>query len=223
MSGTRIPESPWEEAGSDVLTIDGVTWPGIAFVTVTRANAWDEKKAKGEHQGERDFTGVQPAKVTITLKVSYLADRNRVDSELLPKIDPDPQGKTKATSHTINHSACASRKVSAITVDSVSGWDRTSFDEATLTINATEYRPKASVNATGKAKGGPSATPQQQLDLQCQLWRGEYEAQAALAMAAYKAGNLIDCEIASTRAQVAENRMKSHGCKNCPPTKGSKP
>lgn len=152
--GDVIEDSPWDGSG-DTIEIDGKEWPGFATVSVRRANKWDDKKSKGEHTGERDFTGADAAKVSIKIRVWTAAQRAYIDETLLKSVEPEP-GKTKVGPVSVKHSVFTSRKVSAMTIDDVDGWERSSFDEAILTINAQEYRPPIATNATGKASGTTS-------------------------------------------------------------------
>ena len=159
-----IPPGPWNVFPEqwDRVVLADYEWPGLATVTVSRANKWDSKKAKGSHGEEREFSGVDPAKVVITIKFwDFDAWYQIVVSDLIKTVEPDP-GKTKVDSITIGHAVAAARGVTRITVDSVDGPTKVEEGIWSFTVNATEYRPPSTKNATGTASGsggGSSAKP----------------------------------------------------------------
>lgn len=154
----KIPLGPWHTQPElwDRLTIGDKLVPGIATVEVDRANKWDSKKAKGEHGQEREFSGVEAAKVRI--QIVYWTDEQwqEIKTEILPLIEPNPE-KKKIDSLSINHEVANARKVARITVDSVKG-PSVSGGLGTIDVDATEYREPSPKNATGTAtgKGGGS-------------------------------------------------------------------
>lgn len=150
----QIPFAPWHEFQDawDKLVLNGKEWPGIAMVEIDRANKWDTKKAQGSHGAEREFKGADLASVRITIKL-WTSDHFDVmnGSGLLADIEPDP-GKKKQDAVPIQHAVAALRKVTSITVDSVSG-PRLEGGIGIISIAATEYRAPSSDNATGTANG----------------------------------------------------------------------
>ena len=155
---TLIPAGPWDinPAIWDKVVIDDREWPGLATVKVTRANEWDTKKAKGSHNGEREFTGAKNATVKITIKFWTDEHWQQVKTELLPTLEP--LDKTAANSHTLSHEVSNARKVKSFTVDQIDGPDRAETGIWTLTIDATEYRPPSDKNAVGTATGSGKGT-----------------------------------------------------------------
>jgi len=122
------------------------------MVEIDRANKWDTKKAQGSHGAEREFKGADLASVRITIKL-WTSDHFDVmnGNGLLADIEPDP-GKKKQDAVPIQHAVAALRKVTSITVDSVSG-PRLEGGLGIISIAATEYRAPSSDNATGTANG----------------------------------------------------------------------
>lgn len=158
-----IPPGPWNVFPEqwDRVVLDDVEWPGLATVTVSRANKWDAKKAKGAHGEEREFSGVDPAKVTIVIKFwDFNAWYELVVSDLIKVVEPNPE-KKKPDSIKIAHAVAQARGVDRITVDTVDGPTKAEEGIWTLTIQATEYRPPSTKNATGTAtgKGSPPGDP----------------------------------------------------------------
>lgn len=227
---TEVEDGPWDGEG-DTIEIDNVEWPGFATVDgLRRANKWDDKKSKGEHIGERDFTGADAAKGNIKIKVWTRTQRAHIDETLLPTIEPEP-GKKKVGPVSVKHSVFTSRKVSAITIDDIVGWDRTSFDEAVLTINYQEYRAPIATNATGKASG--TAAPDGQHNTSCMTLGAEYQVYLAKWQQGVidqgKAGSdtdaqnkaVADTENARAAATTIGLQMMALGCGNAPPSIGA--
>lgn len=153
---SEILPGPWAEFSDvwDTLYLGGREWPGISQVTVTRANKWDEKKAKGSNNADRTYTGADPAKVKITVRFWNAADHyDQLVSECLPIVEPEDEKKRKDPLD-ISHAVTQARKVSQVTIDSVSGPDDNGDQTWTFTIEATEYRAPTNVSpSTGKGGG----------------------------------------------------------------------
>lgn len=156
---TEILPGPWAEFSDvwDTLYLGGKEWPGIAKVTVTRANKWDEKKAKGSNNADRTYTGTEPAKVKIELRFWNAADQYDVlVSECLPIVEPEDEKKRKDPLD-ISHAVTQARKVAKVTIDSVSGPDDNGDQTWTFTIEASEY--KAPTVVAGPKGGGGKSKP----------------------------------------------------------------
>jgi hypothetical protein len=149
----HIPPGPWDDFPEawDIVTIGDRDWPGLASVDISRANKWDTKKAQKTHGAEREFKGADLASVKIEIRFWTVDHWDEIITELLPMIDPDP-GKKLPTALTLRHVTANVRKVSQITIDSVTGPNR-SGQFGVITIDATEHREPDKKNAGGKAKG----------------------------------------------------------------------
>lgn len=162
---TEILPGPWAEFSDvwDTLYLGGKEWPGIAKVTVTRANKWDEKKAKGSNNADRTYTGTEPAKIKIELRFWNAADQYDVlVSECLPIVEPEDEKKRKDPLD-ISHAVTQARKVAKVTVDSVSGPDDNGDQTWTFTIEASEYKAPTAVSTSGgKGTGGAMTCAQMQ-------------------------------------------------------------
>lgn len=150
---TQILPGPWAQQPDlwNTLILGGKEWPGLAKVTVTRANKWDEKSAKGSNNASRTYTGVEPAKVKIELR--FWTAEGQYDvlvTECLPLIEPQDEKKRKDPVN-ISHAVTHARYVTDVTIDSVSGPDDNGDQTWTFTIEATEYRAPTAVSP---AKGG---------------------------------------------------------------------
>jgi hypothetical protein len=152
----QLPDPPQAVAELwDSITFNDVQCPGVASVSISRANKWDTKKAQGSHGGERTFKGSDLASVKIQIKLWTLEQHDAFLADHLPPLEPDP-GKKKPDGVTIGHAVATARNVRAITVDSVSGPEADHAGFVTYDIDATEYREPDKKNATGKATGGSS-------------------------------------------------------------------
>jgi hypothetical protein len=154
-----IPAGPWDinPALWDKLVIDDREWPGLATVEIARANKWDDKKTKGEHGGEREFSGTENASVNITIKFWTDDHWTLVRDELLPIIEPLVE-KTTPNSHSLSHAVSDARKVKRFTVDRITGPTRSEIGIWTIKVEATEYRPPSDKNATGTVSGSGTGT-----------------------------------------------------------------
>lgn len=148
-----IDPAPWDEDARywDTLELGGVEWPGLAVVDIQRSNKWDTKKAKGSHGGEREFNGADLAKVKIQLRAWTSEQLATIFADCLPLVEPTP-GKEKLDAVALGHPVAAFRKVSQVTIDSISG-PRIQERMAVWDIDATEYRPPETKNASGTASG----------------------------------------------------------------------
>lgn len=150
---SKIPLGPWHVHPElwDTLKIGEHEVPGIATVEITRANKWDNKKAKGQHGQEREFSGADAAKVRITIKFWTEDQWLAFVEKILPVIEPNPE-KKKIDSVALSHAVAAARKVDRVTIDSVDG-PRIESGLGTVVIEATEFREPSPKNATGTATG----------------------------------------------------------------------
>ncbi len=157
MTSRHIPPGPWDTNPTlwDRLVTNDKEWPGLAKVEVTRANKFDDKKAKGSSGAEREFSGVEPAKVSIEIRFWTQADYDLIVAEYLPMVEPNVE-KKKLESVSISHSTTIARKVGAISVDSVKGPSRIEDGIWGFTIEGQEYRAPSSKNATGGIGGAGS-------------------------------------------------------------------
>lgn len=159
---TQILPGPWSQYSDvwDTLILAGKEWPGIAKVTVTRANKWDEKSAKGSNNASRTYTGVEPAKVKIELRIwTAEGQYDVIVTECLPLIEPQDEKKRKDPVN-ISHAVTHARYVNDVTIDSISGPDDNGDQTWTFTIEATEYKAPTVVAGPkgGGGKGKPSPT-----------------------------------------------------------------
>jgi hypothetical protein len=235
-----IPAGPWHEQPEfwDRITLADRQWPGLATVEVSRANKWDSKKAKGSHGQEREFSGVDAAKVKIRIRIWTSEQWAEITSDLLPTIEPSPE-KAKVDSITIGHAVASARKVQRITVDVVKGPSEEADGTWAIDIDATEYRAPATKNATGtatgKGTGGGNPAPGSVCDqLKEQMVFLSNKLNAALAKQAEILGRLnnnafwiewpflqtglgvAEQEIAQTQAEIADvaARQQQEGCGN---------
>ena len=167
----------------DTLVLGGVSWPGLAKVTVSRANKWDEKKAKGENSAEREYTGTEPANVKIVVRIWDVYQYQELLSECLPIVEPD-EGNTRKDPLDISHAVTIARKVGQVTIDSVSGPDDNGDQTWSFSVDATEYRAPTPIKQGAPKKGGGSAkaqTPCQQYAQEYEYWRSNYVAKSQAA------------------------------------------
>ena len=153
-----IPPGPWDEFPAlwDRLTVDGEELPGIATVTVERANRYDGEKAKGQHKGTRKFSGVDPAKIRIAWFVWESTDYDDLRDKALKKFEPDPT-KDKPTSIKLGHAVLTLRGVQWVSVDKVAG-PEVSDGIGKFEIDCTEVVEPTTKNATGTIKPGQNGT-----------------------------------------------------------------
>ncbi len=155
----QIPAGPWHEEPElwDTAVLNDVECPGICKVEISRGNKWDEKKAKGSHGAEREYSGAEPAKVKLSIVTWTSAHHTVMREKVLPIVEPVP-GKKKVDAVQLQHAVAIARSVSAFTVDDVDG-PSVSDGKATWKISGTEYRKPSTQNATGTAKGGKGGNP----------------------------------------------------------------
>jgi hypothetical protein len=154
-----VPAGPWHDEPElwDRLVLGDVEVPGISKVEVSRANKWDEKKSKGSHGGEREYSGADLAKVKITIVYWTAEHHAELRDKVMPLVEPVP-GKKKIDSIRLEHAVSIMRGVGAVTIDSVDG-PSVSNGQGTIKIDATEYRAPETKNATGKAGGAGKSNP----------------------------------------------------------------
>jgi hypothetical protein len=151
-----LPDPPQAVAEVwDKATFNDLECPGLASVSISRANKWDTKKAQGSHGGERQFKGADLATVKIKVRLWTADDYVDFNENILPLLEPDP-GKQKPSGVSLGHAVAWARNLRAITVDSVSGPESDNAGFVEYDIDATEYREPDKTNATGKASGGSS-------------------------------------------------------------------
>lgn len=138
----------------DTVVLGGKESPGLAAVTVSRANKSDEKKAKGESGSTKEYSGADTAKVNVSIKYITAAEHEEFLKEILPVIEPNPE-KKKVEAISISHPVATARSVKKITVDKVDGPNKSGDGIWEWTIEATEFRQPSTKNATGTFKGGP--------------------------------------------------------------------
>lgn len=151
----QLPRQPWTGEGYklwDFVTIGGKECPGLAVVKIKRSNKWDEKKSKGSHGGERNFSGADLAKGSITITMLTEEEFEKFKKDILPQIEPVP-GKKKPDAVAIGSPILSVRSVAAVTIDDVDGPD-TSGGKNVFTISFTEARAPEKKNASGLAGYG---------------------------------------------------------------------
>jgi hypothetical protein len=139
-------------------SVNGIDLPGLVRVRISRANNWDRKIAKGAHGETQTFNGRKAADVDITIRVWTAEDWTRLESEILPLLEPQT-GKETPKPLDLVHPVASSRDVKAILVDSVAGPDPNDNGIYEVQIKAFEYAPVNKSNATGTAKGAPAGSP----------------------------------------------------------------
>ena len=233
--GEFIPYGPWNEEPDlwDTLNLGDRDWPGFAKVAITRGNKWDDKKAKGVHSMDRNFSGAEAAKVTITLAIWTSAHYAQL-VELLPLVEPDPTStKKEPPALNLTHPQATLRKVSMVTIDKVEGLNDQDRDVRTMTIAATEYHKPlpAPTGKAGATPGGANIPPTN--DGECSYLAYAYQQGLARHVAANKAlrdstdiFNLdkeLEVEAAQQNLDDITAQMKLLGCGNTTPSQsGSK-
>ncbi|MBK6515806.1 MAG: hypothetical protein IPG04_17325 [Polyangiaceae bacterium] len=189
----QIPAGPWHEEPElwDTAVLNDVECPGICKVEISRGNKWDEKKAKGSHGAEREYSGAEPAKVKLSIVTWTSAHHTVMREKVLPIVEPVP-GKKKVDAVQLQHAVAIARSVSAFTVDDVDG-PSVSDGKATWKISGTEYRKPSTQNATGTAKGGKGGNPK--LAGSCVEMTQLYALAAAAAEAAKRRRDEIGAQI----------------------------
>lgn len=159
----------------DRIVLGGVEFPGIATVEIDRSNKKDEKKSKGKHGSENEYSGAENAKVKITIRFWTAEQYDAVVTDCLKVVEPDPT-KKKVDSVTIGHPIASARRVTAIMVDKVSGPTRR--DKVwELSIDATEAKAPEAKGATGKYSGKGGGPPKGDCAALQQQYR-EHQAEA---------------------------------------------
>lgn len=151
----QLPRLPWTGEGYklwDFVTVGGKECPGLAVVKFKRSNKWDDKKAKGSHGGERNFSGADLGKGSLTVTMLTEEQHEKFKADILPQVEPVP-GKKKADAVSIGSPILAVRSVAAVTIDDVDGPD-TSNGKIVYTIAFTEQRAPEKKNASGLAGYG---------------------------------------------------------------------
>ncbi len=181
MTAPFLPEAPWTTTRQfwDHIELNGKEVPGIATVEIERANKVDKKKAKGQHGGDKVYSGSEWAKVKIGIRILTKEAFDVFRQTILPMLEPVP-GKKTPDVISIRHAVAEVRNVSAITIDKVEGPDiRDGAME--WQIDATEHS-KAS---TEKAKGGYGQKVRydglQYDDQKCAILLARYNSELALA------------------------------------------
>lgn len=153
--GEQLPRLPWTGDGYklwDFVTVGGKECPGLAVVKVKRANKWDEKKAKGSHGGDRNFSGADLAKGSLQVTMLTEEQHEKFKADILPQVEPVP-GKKKPDALVIGSPILAARSVTAVTIDDVDGPD-VANGQIVYTISWTEARAPEKKNASGLAGHG---------------------------------------------------------------------
>lgn len=194
----EILPGPWAEFSDvwDTLSLGGREWPGIASVVISRANKWDEKKAKGKNNAERTYTGTDPAKVRIVVRFWNAEEHyDELVSECLPIVEPQDEKKRKDPLE-ISHAVTQARRVNKITVDSVSGPNDNGDQTWSIEIEATEYRAPTEIKPGPKAGGSGSSCAELQRAL---TWFAQQ-----IQVASARAGQLA-VQVAQTREDFWAN------------------
>lgn len=150
----HLPPGPWHEFPElwDRCILGDYELPGLAKVEVLRQNKWDTKKSKGSHGGERQFGGVDLAKVRIEVRFWTAEQWSSWFTDGFFILEPGPKDPSVKDAIAISHVVTDARKVFAITIDAIDG---PSVDGGigVIEIEATEYREPDKNNANGKAGG----------------------------------------------------------------------
>lgn len=198
-------------------SMNGIDLPGLVRVRISRGNTWDRKIAKGAHGETQTFNGRKAADVDITIRVWTAEDWTRLETEILPLLEPQT-GKETPKPLDLVHPVASARGVKAVLVDSVAGPDPNDNGIYEVQIKAFEYAPVSTSNATGTAKGKPGQTP-------CQQALAEYNAEIAKMNAlqiqlAAKFGTpeaeqvTRDLQAATDRSTYLSDLMRENGCSN---------
>jgi hypothetical protein len=221
---SEILAAPWTLQSDvwDTLTLGGKEWPGIASIVVTRANKWDEKKAKGSNQAERVYQGTDPASIKITIRFWNDAEQYQaLIGECLPLVEPEDEKKRKEPLD-ISHAVTQARKIGRVTIDSVSGPDDNGDQTWSFSIDATEYRAPTVVRAPsggkGKATGSSCADLQrayayfisevQRLNLE--VGKARIQTQIAEARATWE-GSTVNVEAARAYERAVQTQIEANG------------
>lgn len=150
----HLPPGPWHEFPElwDKCILGDLELPGLSSIEVLRQNKWDTKKSKGSHGGERQFGGVDLAKVKIETRFWTAEQWEKWLRDVFPLIEPGPKDPSVKDAIAISHVVSDARKVAAITIDAINGpWVESGI--GVIEIEATEYREPDKTNANGKAGG----------------------------------------------------------------------
>lgn len=197
-----LPDPPQAVAEVwDRATFNEVESPGLASVSVSRANKWDTKKAQGSHGAERNFKGADLASVKIKIRLWTADDYVAFNEDILPLLEPDP-GKEKPSGVAIGHAVAWARNLRAITVDSVTGPESDPAGFVEYDIDATEYREPEKKNATGKATGAGKSSYCDQIRAQLDLYYADLAVQKSL-LSTYLSPATFDAD----RANEAQNKI----------------
>jgi hypothetical protein len=153
---TDIPH--WDEAPDvwDTLVLGGDTWPGIARVTVERGRKIDKKSAKGKNKATTTDQGVDPADVTITVRVMSAEDFAAL-ADNVATVEPKA-GTSPMVPYDIVHPVAAFRKVTAIVIEKISGptHPEPSSGQAEVTLKCLEYNAPPVPTGGGPGGGNPA-------------------------------------------------------------------
>lgn len=235
-----IPAGPWNDEPElwDRIEIGGKLCPGLAKVEIDRANKFDDKKAKGKSGANREFSGVDPAKVSIEIRIWTKDDYEEFVREFLPIIEPNTE-KEKIEPYAISHQVAIDRKVKEMTTDHVKGPTMVETHIYAFTIEGEEHRPPSPKNATGTMNGSKTKSAGIQGDCfalgqqRSQLQADQQGIQARIAQLEADSGDPAffgqsqgELEMAQLRSRWAQNEdaiaaisdsMRNLSCENRPP------
>jgi len=146
----------WEDDPDlyDTLFLGGEQIVGICTVKVSRKVKIDKKSAKGKNKAVVTKQGVEPAEVTITVRVLDRADFKKLQSQMELF---EPLTKWKEDSHgdalDIAHWATKMRGIEAIIVESADG-PELKDGILELTIKAVEFKKPEVTTGKGGGSGG---------------------------------------------------------------------
>lgn len=146
-----VPHWDDDPTSWDTIVLGGVVFPGWAKVSIDRGQKVDAKTSKGKNLAKVTLNGFDPARVTITWKVSEEDELAAVPAALAV-IEPVP-GKTDPTPVDIVHPAASIRSVFAIVIGHIKGPE---LDAGILTFTVEGIEFQAPKKTTGNGVGGGS-------------------------------------------------------------------
>jgi hypothetical protein len=111
---------PWYKVNWDTVYFDKVEVPGLCDVSAKRGPKWERKPVAGQTGETQSFKGWNNASFTITLRTWTDDQYQRMLTEILPIIEPEP-GKEAPKEIGIEHPVCAARKIESFKINDIEG------------------------------------------------------------------------------------------------------
>lgn len=161
---SKLPVNPIDDPSAwDSVEFAGIEWPWCEVDGFDRENNWDVQAGKGAFGATTKFTGIPPAKGSITF-LAWEAEHFDQFASILELFRYDP-AKKRTLAAEIWHPAIVENDVHTVVCTKKGIWKHEGEGKYTRTMEFLEYRPPPKVSAvatptsTTENPSGPQPDP----------------------------------------------------------------